>query len=111
MHLNALVALGSAAFVLAGTVVGDPTGPARVAGQVVTGVGFLCAGVVLHEGKTVRNLNTAATMWCSSAVGVLSGLALTIPACVVAVLVILANLVLHFVEHKIAGGDSADRQP
>ena len=102
LHMNALVALGSAAFVVAGTLAGDGTGPARVAGQVVTGVGFLCAGVILHQGATVRGINTAATVWCSSAVGVLAGLGLTLWACAVAVLVVLANVVLHYIEHRIA---------
>ena len=107
LHMNALVALGSAAFVVAGMIAGDTTGPARVAGQVVTGVGFLCAGVILHQGATVRGINTAATVWCSSAVGVLAGMALTLWACIVTVLVLLANVVLHYVEHRI-GGASQD---
>jgi putative Mg2+ transporter-C (MgtC) family protein len=107
LHMNALVSLGSAAFVLAGLLAGDATGPARVAGQVVTGVGFLCAGVILHQGATVRGINTAATVWCSSAVGVLAGMGLTLWACAVALLVLLANVVLHYVEHRLAppGGD------
>jgi len=107
LHMNALVALGSAAYVIVGTLVGDPTGPARVAGQVVTGVGFLCAGVILHQGATVRGINTAATVWCSSAVGVLAGAGFPGWSGVVAALVILANVVLHFIEHRLPppGGD------
>ena len=101
LHMNALVALGSAAFMISGTLVGDPTAPARVAGQIVTGVGFLCAGVVLHQGTTVRGINTAATVWCSSAVGVLAGMGLTLWAGAVALLVLLANVVLHYAEHRI----------
>src|SRR4051812_34578794 len=73
LHTNALVALGSAAYVISSVLVGDPSGPARVAGQVVTGVGFLCAGVIMHHGVTVRGINTAATVWCAAAVGVLAG--------------------------------------
>src|SRR5712664_2595532 len=104
LHTNALVALGSAAFVIAATLVGDESGPARVAGQVVTGVGFLCAGVIFHQGVTVRGLNTAATVWCSSAVGVLAGLGFTLWAVLVAVLVLIANIILHLCEHHF--GDS-----
>lgn len=99
LHTTALVALGSAAFVIAGTLVGDESGPARVAGQVVTGVGFLCAGVILHQGATIRGLNTAATVWCSSAVGVLAGLGFTLWAALVAALVLAANIILHLFEH------------
>ena len=102
LHMNALVALGSAAFVLAGVVAGDPTGPARVAGQVVTGVGFICAGVILHQGATVRGINTAATVWCSSAIGVLAGLGTLGWSVALTALVVLANVVLHYVEHRLA---------
>ena len=94
--------LGSAAFVVAGTLSGDDAGPARVAGQVVTGVGFLCAGVILHQGATVRGLNTAATVWCCSAVGVLAGLGFNAWATLAALLVLAANVVLHFCEHRLS---------
>lgn len=101
LHTNALVALGAAAYVVAGTLMGDPTGPARVAGQVVTGVGFLCAGLVWHDGGTVKGINTAATVWCSCAVGVLAGFGLLAWAVLIAAFVLLANVVLHLVEHSI----------
>ncbi len=106
LHMNALVALGSAAYVIAGTLAGDdPTGPARVVGQVVTGIGFLGAGVILHQGATIRGINTAATVWCSSAVGVFAGLGEIPWACALAVLVLIANIVLHFIEHRLPGSD------
>lgn len=105
LHVTALVALGSAAFMIAGVLAGDATGTARVAGQVVTGVGFLCAGVILHQGATVRGINTAATVWCASAVGVLAGMGLTLWAGAVTVLVLLTNIVLHYVGNRISGSD------
>jgi len=101
LHTNALVALGAAAYVIAGTLMGDPTGPARVAGQVVTGVGFLCAGLVWHEGGTVKGINTAATVWCSCAVGVLAGFGLLAWAVLIAAFVLLANVLLHVLERRI----------
>jgi len=55
LHTNALVALGAAAYVIAGTLMGDP---ARVAGQVVTGVGFLCAGLIWHARGSIHGINT-----------------------------------------------------
>ena len=102
------MALGSAAYVIAGVLVGDASGPARVAGQVVTGVGFLCAGVIMRQGVMVRGINTAATIWCASAVGVLAGLGLFAEAALVAFLIVVANVVLHLCEHLLfgAGGDS-----
>jgi len=106
LHTNALVALGAAAYVIAAVLIGDNTGPARVAGQVVTGVGFLCAGLIWHEGGTVRGMNTAATVWCSCAVGVFAGFGMLWWAALVTALVVLANIILHYVEHKISGEKS-----
>jgi putative Mg2+ transporter-C (MgtC) family protein len=99
LHTNSLVALGSAAFVISGFVFGGDS--SRVAAQVVTGSGFLCAGVILHQGADVRGLNTAATVWCSSAVGVLAGVGRPVLACLLAGIVLLINIVLHYVEHTI----------
>ena len=103
LHTNALVALGAAAYVIAGVLIGDNTGPARVAGQVVTGVGFLCAGLIWHEGGTVRGMNTAATVWCSCAVSVLAGFGMIAWAAAVTALIVLANIGLHYIEHRIDG--------
>ena len=50
---------------------------AKVAAQIVSGIGFLGGGVILREGLTVRGLTTAATLWCSAAVGALCGADLT----------------------------------
>jgi putative Mg2+ transporter-C (MgtC) family protein len=105
LHTNALVALGAAAYVIAAVLIGDNTGPARVAGQVVTGVGFLCAGLIWHEGGTVRGMNTAATVWCSCAVGVFAGFGMLWWAALVTALVVFANIVLHYVEHRISRKD------
>jgi putative Mg2+ transporter-C (MgtC) family protein len=101
LHANALVSLGSAAYVIAAVLVGDATAPARVAGQVVTGVGFLCAGVIIHHGVTVRGINTAGTVWCTSAVGVLAGLGLILWAVAVTFVVIIGNVILHYAEHAL----------
>jgi putative Mg2+ transporter-C (MgtC) family protein len=98
--IRALVALGAAAYVIAGTLMGDPTGPARVAGQVVTGVGFLCAGLIWHERGSIHGINTAATVWCSCAVGVLAGFGLIAWAVLIAMLVLIANVILHVLEKR-----------
>lgn len=74
LRTNSLVATGSALFVmLASVTTSDATGMARIAAQVVSGMGFLGAGVILREGLSVRGLNTAATLWCAAAVGTLAG--------------------------------------
>src|SRR5580658_28648 len=75
LRTNALVSLGAALFVLFGLLMSRNPGiaPTRIAAYVVSGVGFLGAGVILRDGVNVRGMNTAATIWCSSAVGVLAG--------------------------------------
>ncbi len=75
LRTNALVALGAALFELPGVQLSSQHGadPTRIAAYVVSGVGFLGAGVILRDGVGVRGVNTAATIWCSSAVGVLAG--------------------------------------
>ncbi len=71
LRTNALVATGATLFVLYAAATADSS-PTRVASYVVSGVGFLGGGVILREGFNVRGLNTAATLWCSAAVGVLA---------------------------------------
>jgi putative Mg2+ transporter-C (MgtC) family protein len=71
LRTNALVAGGATLFVLYAVFTEDSS-PTRVASYVVSGVGFLGGGVILREGFNVRGLNTAATLWCSAAVGVLA---------------------------------------
>src|ERR1700690_2322345 len=73
LRTNALVALGAAIFVTYARAAGDHDGATRIAAQVVAGIGFLGAGVIFKEGLNVRGLNTAATLWCSAAVGLLAG--------------------------------------
>jgi putative Mg2+ transporter-C (MgtC) family protein len=77
----------------------------RVAAQVVSGIGFLGAGVIMREGLTVRGLNTAATLWCSAAVGALSGSGLLHLAALGTFGVLLANFGLRPLARLI------DRQP
>ena len=108
LHTNALVSLGAAAYVVFATLAGDPTAPARVAGQVVTGVGFLCAGVIMRQEGEIRGLNTAATLWCTSAVGVLAGQGHLGWAAMTAMLAVGANISLHWVEHRFFSAGTHD---
>ena len=72
LRTNTLVALGAAIFITYGRAVSDADGATRIAAQVVSGIGFLGAGIIFREGMQVSGLNTAATLWCSAAVGVLA---------------------------------------
>ena len=69
---NALVVAGSMLFTFMSILI-DPEEPARIASQVVVGIGFLGAGLIWKEGATVRNLTTAASMWMAAAIGVTVG--------------------------------------
>src|SRR4051812_45946329 len=78
LRTNALVSLGAAMFVgLSALLVGEAGGgagsKARIAAPVVSGLGLPGGGVILREGLNVHGLNTAATIWCSGAVGSLAG--------------------------------------
>ena len=98
-HTNGMVAFGSALFVMAGIVVaGD--GSARVLAQVATGIGFLAGGVILRDGLRVQGLNTAATLWCSAAIGCIIGLGRITLAVEATAMVIIGNSVFHWLEHR-----------
>ncbi|MDT6941551.1 MgtC/SapB family protein [Brucella pseudogrignonensis] len=95
LRTNALVALGAAAFVdLAARLAGNAEA-LRVIAYVVSGVGFLGAGVIMKEGMNVRGLNTAATLWCSAAVGACAGTDMLAEAALLTVYVLLGNTLLR----------------
>jgi putative Mg2+ transporter-C (MgtC) family protein len=73
LRTNTLVAIAAASFVIFASLIPGEGSPTRVAAQVVSGIGFLGAGLIFREGMSVRGLNTAATLWCSAAIGVLAG--------------------------------------
>jgi putative Mg2+ transporter-C (MgtC) family protein len=73
LRTNALVALGAALFVSLSRLMGDANSPTRIASYIVSGLGFLGGGVILRDGLTVKGMNTAATIWCTGAVGTLAG--------------------------------------
>lgn len=96
LRTSAFVATGSALFVLAAALTPNESSPTRIAAQVVSGVGFLCAGVIIRDGLTIRGLNTAGTLWCASGVGVLAGSGYVLPAFLGCILVLVANLLLAY---------------
>ncbi|HEX7197514.1 MAG TPA: MgtC/SapB family protein [Candidatus Limnocylindria bacterium] len=97
---HALVALGAAIFtvVSAYAFTGPLSDPTRIAAQIVSGVGFLGGGAILHYGGTVRGLTTAASLWAVAAVGMAAGAGLFVVATVSAVLVIVALEVFQRLE-------------
>lgn len=95
LRTNVLVAVGAAAFTDLGMRIGHADGAIRIVAYVVSGVGFLGAGVIMKEGMNVRGLNTAATLWCSAAVGALSGVDLAAEAALVTAAVLAGNTLLR----------------
>src|ERR1700674_4187548 len=74
LRTNALVAAGAAMFVMLTALTTRAADDSfRIAGQVVSGIGFLGACVILRNGLNITGLNTAATLWCSAAIGTLAG--------------------------------------
>lgn len=73
LRTNVLVAVGAAAFSDLGMRLFGAEGGTRIIAYVVSGIGFLGAGVIVKDGTNIRGLNTAATLWCSGAVGAFSG--------------------------------------
>src|ERR1700744_36864 len=93
LRTNTLVCLGAAAFVDLGLTVAPNT--TQVIAYVVSGVGFLGAGAIMKEGANVRGLNTAATLWCSAAVGACAGAGEVLDAVFVAIMLVAINSVLR----------------
>jgi len=105
LRTNALVSAGAAMFVSISHLVSINPTSLQVAAQVVSGIGFLGAVVIMREGLSIRGLNTAATLWCSAGVGSLCGLGFVWEAVAGAIAVLGANVLLRPLAKKI------DRQP
>ena len=100
LRTNTLVAVGSALYVLLSIMIIHPNGDiTRVIGQVVTGIGFLCAGVIFREGISVHGLTTAVTIWCSSAIGCLAAAGYFFETFIATFLILAINLVLKPIDN------------
>ena len=95
LRTNTLVAVGAAAFVDIGQRLAGDAEAVRVISYVVSGIGFLGAGVIMKEGLNVRGLNTAATLWCSAAIGAAAGSDLVVEAVLITVFVLAGNTMLR----------------
>jgi len=94
MRTNTLVCFGAAAFVDLAATIGGPSST-NVIAYVVSGVGFLGAGAIMKEGGSITGLNTAATLWCSAAVGACAGAGEMLDAVFVTALLMGINLALR----------------
>lgn len=94
-----LIAIGSALYVLMSPSMlnGDNS---RIIAQVVSGIGFLGAGIIFKDGDTVKGLTTAATVWCSAAIGCLCGYGMYAEAIVGTVAIMCVNLFFKHLKHE-----------
>ena len=99
MRTITLVSLGSFLFVSI-SFLSNPVDISRIAAQVVSGIGFLGAGVIIRDGQNIRGLNTAATLWCSAAIGTLTALGFVIEAVIGVSYILLSNIVLRLISKK-----------
>ena len=84
----------------AGRVALDPT---RMAQGIMTGIGFLGAGVIFKEGLTVRGLTTAASIWITAAIGILAGIGFYFPLAITTVLTLVTLSFFRWIESKLPG--------
>lgn len=95
LQTNTLASVGSALFVLLSYAIVQPHGDVtRIIAQVVTGIGFIGAGIIFKDQISVHGLTTAVTIWCSSAIGCFAGAGLIAEALSAACLVVLINVLL-----------------
>lgn len=116
IRTHALVALGAAAFTVAGyAVLSVPDALqlhpdiGRIAAQVASGIGFIGAGLIVLQGERVRGLTTAADLWAVAAIGVLAGLGLLIVASAAAGLVVILVLGVRVLERDMIRRPPASR--
>lgn len=113
LRTNVLVSLGAFLFVyLSFGIDSEIKDVTRVASQVVTGIGFLGAGVILKDGDKIKGLNTAATLWCVAAIGALCAAGLVKEAAFGTLFVLLSNIILRllslFIMNKLKENDKEE---
>ncbi|MBR6136917.1 MAG: MgtC/SapB family protein [Bacilli bacterium] len=96
LRTNALVGIGAFLFNYAtfGFVDHDMS---RIASGIVSGIGFLGAGMIIKNNSKIKGLNTAATLWCVAAIGILTSMGMVIEASVGTLLVVLSNVLLRLI--------------
>ena len=98
LRTTILVAIGSYLFVSFSFFLnGYNIDVTRIAAQIVTGIGFLGAGVILKDGVKIRGLTTAATLWCTAAIGVLCASGFILEAISGTVIILFSNVFLRYV--------------
>ncbi|MGC8782984.1 MAG: MgtC/SapB family protein [Armatimonadota bacterium] len=102
LRTHILLSLGAALFGIVSRGISEPNvDPTRIAAQVVTGIGFIGAGTIIHLGGTVRGLTTAASIWTTAAIGLAIGLdrRYWATAIITTALVLLTLALVHLLEN------------
>lgn len=102
MHTNMIVCVGAFAFTsFSYLAFNSATDPTRIASQVVSGIGFLGAGLIIRDGINIRGLSTAATIWTTAAVGVLCTVENIVYPIVVTAIIVFFNIVLKPLSNRL----------
>ena len=114
LRTHVLVCTGSALIMLVSIYAFDPQtytrDPGRIAAQVVSGIGFLGAGTILHEGLTVRGLTTAASLWMVAAIGLAIGSGMVLMGIISTVIMLITLVTFHGWEKRLPGNGSNARR-
>lgn len=97
LRTNIIVCIGAFLFVSA-TFNSYDDDMMRIPAQIISGIGFLGAGSIVINDNKIRGLNTAATMWCIAAIGVLTGLKLIFEAVAGTIIIIFTNIFIRKVK-------------
>ena len=112
IRINVLICMGTCFFTLFPLLYGSDQ-VFRVGSSIISGVGFLCSGVIFKDSGTVRGMNTAATLWCTAAIGILASTGLYAIAVTAAGMLIGSNLLLRPLAKKLqplTTGDESEQQ-
>lgn len=101
LRTNVLVCIGAFLFSSYAFSV-DATDKTRMAAQVVSGIGFLGAGVIMKDGTNIKGLTTAATLWCNAAIGILCSAGLLKEAITGCIFILFSNIFLKYLNYKIS---------
>lgn len=112
IRINILICIGTSFFTLFPMIYGSDQ-VFRVGSSIISGIGFLCSGVIFKDSGAVRGMNTAATLWCTAAVGILASTGMYEIAITAAAVLIGSNLLLRPLAKKLnplVSGDESEKQ-
>ncbi|MBP7555401.1 MAG: MgtC/SapB family protein [Chitinophagaceae bacterium] len=96
-----LISIGACFFTVISLGIGNPASPDRIASNIVTGIGFLGAGVIFRGENQINGITTAATIWAVAAVGMGIGAGYYIPAAIACIFILIILALLPYVETRI----------